>query len=189
MSDGAQDRARQSTETAIANSKLELDAAVAAYSGVHQAGDAGDVEAMRVQLHRAVVGLWWRMRPALLDEDVEGWEDVSEADDWEGDVIWSGRHPKTGDHVKLQGLRDLREWIDRQADVRRTRTGPKLGGTTVSESVPLRLPGQAALRSAELLTQQFREFGWGAAIDSTARTEISDDLLEEVEQWRQETLE
>lgn len=189
MTEDAAEQIRQTSETAIVDAKIELDAAAETYSSVLQAGTPRDVEGARVRLHRAVIGLWWRMRPALVEEEADCWDSVEDVGFWDSDVIWSGRHPKTEQRVVLEGLSDLNGWVDRTSQQRRVRSGPKLGGSPDVESVPLRLPGEAALNAAAVLTHQFREFGWGAKIDSTPRTEIGEDLMDEVHKWMDQNVE
>lgn len=166
-------RVSDTSEAAIVHAKQDLDRAVEAYSGVRHAGSPGDVETMRVQLHSAVIGLWWRMRATLIEEDAGCWEDVSGCDAWDGDVIWRGQHPKTGETVELGGLADIGKWVDRETHVARKRTGPKWSGATDTQSVPVRLPGEAALRCAGLLALQFNRFGWDAAVQARERDDTA----------------
>lgn len=155
---------KATSENAIVQAKLELDDVVAAYTTAVQTGGA-QRRVARLRLHAAVLDLWWRMRPTLMDEGADCWTDVAEMDAWDDDEIWSGTHPRTGEAVELTGLRDLGEWVDRTSTVERERSGPKFGGETTTEQVSLALPGSAALRCSELLSVAYRQFGWDASTE------------------------
>lgn len=186
MTDDAVQDMKVRDEQEMVRAKLELDAAVEAYTSVLQAGGQADVETAKIRLHRAVVGLWWRLQPVLLDEGADSWESVEDVSEWDGDVIWAGQHPRTGRRVVLDGLRDVGDWLDRTTTQQQSLSGPKYGGKTETVRVQLALPGEAALRCADLLSREFRDLGWGASVESTPRTEIDGDLMERVHEWMDE---
>lgn len=157
------DRLQATSENAIVQAKLGLDDAVSRYAGVVQAGSDAEASVARTVLHKSVIDLWWRMRPALIAEGAECWTDVSEMESWDREEIWSGEHPRTGEPISLTGLADLEEWVDKQATVERELAGPKFGGKTQAATITLALPGPAALRCSQVLGQAFREFGWDAS--------------------------
>lgn len=188
MSDDAAEEMKARDEYAMIQAKSHLDSAVETYASVLQAGGQPEIEGAKIQLHRAVVGFWWRLQPVLIDEGADSWGSVEDLDDWDQDVIWSGPHPRTGHRVTIEGLSDVGDWLDRSTTQRVELSGPKYGGATEMERIQLYLPGPAAVRCAQLLTREFRECGWGASVTTTARTEIDDDLMEEVHDWFDENV-
>lgn len=144
------------TERELALSKVRLDRAVENYSQSQRLG-AGELAVASEELHTAVIGLWWRMRPVLKGK--EGWEDLSDLDSFESDEIWSGQHPQTGEPLLISGLSDLKHWVDRTATIETAATGPRRGRGGTRE-VSVRLPAPAAIRAGEVLTTRFNDLGW-----------------------------
>lgn len=163
MSDDLVDRVKKSSESGIVDAKQSLDNAVSQYTTVLQLGTPSEIERARSQLHTAVITLFWRMRGHLVGSDC--WADVEEFDDWDDDEIWSGLHPQTGEKVVLNGLVDLDDWVESTANVEETISGPKYSGKTEQRTITQRLPSDAALSCAQLLSQKFTDYGWDAETD------------------------
>ena len=163
MSDDLVDSVKKSSESSIVDAKQSLDDAVSQYTTLLQLGSPVEIEQARSRLHTAVITLFWRMRGHLVRSD--SWDDVSEFDDWDGDVIWSGDHPQTGERVVLTGLSDLDDWVESTATVEQTISGPKFSGKSEQRTITQRLPSDAALSCAQLLSQMYTHYGWDAETD------------------------
>lgn len=86
------------------------------------------------------------------------------------------------------GLETLTEWTDKTEVV--TEKKGRYRPTTVQKVKPLRLPPEALIRAARLLDQAAEELGLLATVTAaTPRTELTDDMIEGVEEWRQKNLE
>lgn len=86
------------------------------------------------------------------------------------------------------GLKTLTEWTDKTEVI--TEKQGRYRPTTVKKVKPLRLPPENLLRAARLLDQAAEELGLLATVTAaTPRTELTDEMVEEVEEWRQENLE
>lgn len=142
----------------IRAAKDRVDAAVELYTTEHL---NGATEQSRATLHAAVINLHWKMRPTTMDTVF--WTDLSDTDEWDQDIIWTGTHPQTGDQITLNGLQDLDWWIDNTTTTTTQRSGPHT--TTTEQEQPLYLPAEAALATANILLYLFQKFGWGATKD------------------------
>jgi len=88
----------------------------------------------------------------------------------------------------VTGLQTLTEWCDR-TEVVQKKMG-KFKPKTKTEVRPLRLSPDNLLRIARLLDKCADDLGLLATVSSsTPRTELTDEMIEEVEEWRQENLE
>jgi len=142
-----------------------VDAVIEAVGEYSQAtGMGGQQKDMaRVHLHREVVALYLRMEPYLA-HDTDAWEDVSDCEYLDREYLWRGRHPRLGREITIQGLQDVREWVERTESVHRTADGPNSHNSTQSQQLTVYLPAGAAIEIAWLLRRFFREFGWDADI-------------------------
>lgn len=147
------------SERALVEAKLTLDDAIEEFTRSQRLGQENILVASE-RLHTAVIGLWWRMRPHLHDDD--GWEDLAEFDGIEADAIYSGTHPETGRKIEISGLQDLEEWIDKTVQVAEDQSGPNSSRSSSHRSVTVRLPAEAAIRAAKVLSNQFHAYGWDA---------------------------
>lgn len=149
---------QEGTRQDLINAKVRMDHAVVTFTQSQSVGEDQRLLASE-ELHAAVLGLWWRMRPNLKDKPE--WDTPEHADFIDGDVLWEGPHPQTGGVVVIEGLRDLGEWIDRSDEIERPAPGPNHASSTHSQEVKVRLPAAAALDAAEVLSDLFDQLGWG----------------------------
>jgi hypothetical protein len=140
----------------LSRSKVALDEAVQDYVRAHQI--ANDTEIARIKLHTAVLDLYWRMRPHLRESDC--WESLEQDTDFDAAYIWQGEHPITGDDVRLSGVSDLDNWLDRRETVESSLSGPY--NSDHQPTTQVYLPADAALAAAEALEQKFKQYGWDA---------------------------
>lgn len=147
------------SERALVDAKLTLDEAIEEFTRSQRLGEESVLVASE-RLHSAVIGLWWRMRPHLRED--EGWDDVEEIEDIEGDTIFSGVHPKIGREVEISGLKDLEEWIDKKATMHQDQSSPNTSSRTSEHTITVRLPADAAIKAAKALSNRFHEYGWDA---------------------------
>jgi hypothetical protein len=157
------DEARAATERELKQTKLRLDDAVSAYSQGVQLGRKERAMAGQ-ELHRAVIKLWWKMRP-YLKADGDTWADLTEYEGIDRNFVWHGTHPQTGDEVAIIGLRDLRDWMDKTGTATTQNASPLSSRGSDTRSVQMRLPAPAAMSVAEILTERFHAFGWTAERD------------------------
>ena len=159
--------------------KVRLDAAIERYSRAQQFGGEQQLVASG-ELHNAVIGFWWRMREHVRGED--GWEDVSEIDAVTGESIYQGHHPKTLQSVNINGLADLRDWVEKHHIIKAEVDSPLSSTTSERKRVPVQLPGEAAIRAAQVLIAKFVEKGWDATPQRD--TEIDEPSPEDLEGLR-----
>lgn len=145
---------------AIREAKQQMDFAVDQYinSNLYGSGALASSE-----LHTKVLSLYWRMLAHL--EGRDGWEDASDLECVEGDIIWQGYHPTLQQNATIKGLKDVKSWINRSVKQQKPSTGPRKNTSKESEQVPVVLTGDAALTIAEVLNKRFESFGWDAQID------------------------
>lgn len=179
------ERVKKSSESAIVEAKQSLDQAVSHYTTVRQFGGPAEIEHAKGRLHTAVITLYWRMRGNLRTSDA--WEDLEEYDDWDDDILWSGRDTQSGEQIELTGLRDLDDWVAAETTIEEELAGPKYSGKTEERTISQRLPAQAALAASQLLSQEYTRYGWDAEKDEREPTsELDKETLEKFQERVQE---
>jgi hypothetical protein len=170
------------SEHALVEAKLALDNAVAEFTQSQSFGrDHRAVASER--LHTAVINLFWKLRSQLQLES-DAWEDLDRFTEMDGERIWDGTHPVEGE-IEIEGLSDLDEWIQKEVRVERELGGPNRTNAEEYETRVLRLPAGAALEVARVLSLEFYNFDLDVEVSKEQQTPIDDDLMEEVEEWRQ----
>lgn len=144
---------------ALIESKIRLDDAIGDYTRAHRL--SGEQAALAEQnLHSAVIEFFWRMQPHIDNQNC--WDGVSDVDAVDGDVVYKGVHPETDEDITIEGLGDLRHWIDRTEEISVTRETPLSSSASDTKIVRLSLPPDAALNAAKVLESKFEEYGWDA---------------------------
>lgn len=156
----------------------------------------GDVdEALRADLQHAVLDLYWALRP-LRGEDAidEWWDDVELSEVWteritdvKGNLYGRGvdidmeEEPKSG-LESLQVLDGMTQSETRELETFR-------GKRTETVVKPTILPYQILKDIAGTLEDAAGKLGFNPTVEEQApRTEIDDDLLDEVKRWQQNNL-
>lgn len=152
----------------LTDAKIRLDRAIEQYSQSQQLGESQQIVS-REELHSAVVGFFWRLRPHINNSNA--WNSIAESDDYDGDEIWSGIEPESGRPVTIQGLKDIEKWVDKHVEKQTTREHPNFAIATETANVPVRLPPQAAIECAKVLISEFDYLGWNVSPDKTPHDE------------------
>lgn len=179
MSSNSEDDRREITRRDVEFAKVRLSEAIEAFVD-SQSGGTGHQLVAAKDLHKAVIGFWWRMRPHILELDI--WESAADSKYLDRDVIWEGAHPRTDEPVRIEGLQDISEWVERTSQIEHPAPGPNRSSQTHSEEVRIQLPPAAAITVGELLTVLFKEFGLGVDVEDPMKGDAGfdyTDLLED----------
>jgi len=120
---------------------------------------------------------------------------------WEETTLWTDQQPKTTEdgefildsetnqvvyeQVEVQGLKQLQNMFGRTEMVQRE-ISDNFGTRTVSEEQHKPLPVEVLFRVARTLDEAADELGLLTTTDEkTHRSEITDDMIEEVQEWAQ----
>jgi len=147
--------ARAAGARALVESKNRLDDILESWVGSRAFEHGDQIKVADAELHTAVMGFWWRMRPHLDSKDV--WESVEKCDTVDEERIWAGVHPETGEQIELKGLADLAGWLDKTIEIEEDSPGPNRASQTSTVATQLRLPSGAAIESAQLLCKLFSQ--------------------------------
>jgi len=171
MADDEQ-RKRKKSAAELMNAKVRVDRAVEQYTQAQRLS-GGDQLAAVESLHNAVIRFWWRMREHVRGE--VGWTSLGTLEDVASDTVYAGHHPETGEEVVISGLRDLRDWVDKETTVRSESANTPLSSSGASvQTVSVRLPPEAALTAAEALMWHFNNAGWDAKPEETTHLDDPD---------------
>jgi hypothetical protein len=136
-------------------------------------GVGGDQSLLR-GFHAAVICYYCELRPYREEGEIE--------DIWDEVVLW-----ETADSERVQGLETLERWIN--ATETHQVDQPGRGAATRPEQQPACLDGDRLLRVSYVLDEVGKALDLAVPVpESTHRTEIDDELMEEVEEWRQKKL-
>jgi hypothetical protein len=156
----------------LMNAKVRVDRAVEQYTQAQRLS-GGDQMAAVESLHNAVIGFWWRMREHVRGED--GWTSLGTLEDVTAEAVYTGHHPETGEEVVISGLRELRDWVDKETTVRSESANTPLSSSGGSvQTVSVRLPPEAALTAAEALMWHFNDAGWDAKPEESTHLDEPD---------------
>lgn len=157
-----QDEQPNITKQEIRYAKARLSDVVETFIESNAVGGSHELVAHK-ELHKSVLGLWWRMRPHITDLDV--WEDAARSEYLEREQIWSGSHPQTGEAVEITGLRDIGKWMDRTSTVQHAIPGPNNASKTQDEQLRVFLPAEAAIEAGKLLLVLFKDLGLDVEVE------------------------
>jgi hypothetical protein len=164
MSDNQTAEGHTGTKRDLIESKMRLDRAIEEFAESQRLG--GDRQLIAgEQLHAAVIGLYWRMRPHIREGNA--WDDIEDLEEIDGEIIWEGTHPQTGQSIELSGLKDIEDWIEKTAAIESESNHPNHASSSETVQVPVRLPAAAAIEAAKVLINRFDDLGWGVQPDRT----------------------
>ena len=161
-------------DRSLAEAKRAMDHAVNRYQGLLQRNAAeSQLGEAHTELHISVMNVWHLTRPALKDMD----------------PFWTGnRFEAQVNGQRLAGLRSLAHYqLSSQMQERSLR--PSGRGKTTRQRTATKLPPRVLIGAANTLNDAIHEMGHGISTpESTPRTELTDEMIEEVEEWRQQNL-
>jgi len=170
----------------IADAKVRMDQAVSNYLEAQQTAPRAAPVAT-TELHSSVLTLFWKLRPHLYQQST-AWADLEGFQPDEREKIWTGEHPKVSGTVEIVGLSDLSDWFANRVRVTNKARNPLTSDSSTTKTETIALPAGGALAAARILQLEYDRFGLGIEVNMEQQTKIDDNLMNEVEDWRQDNL-